>query len=161
MNAVLETLEPFTPAEPISHILANYFNKFVRYWSRNAEVRYLGEAQDVTVEMPIERCVRWEGNAQGTLVVRCYDDFLKWLRETKGYKPLSFGTGKEILDELAGLYGTYLIHNFWKADLLKIKSLNIQSTSPEKWPDNEPDAAFCLLVEGHPVEIRFWMGNTN
>ena len=158
MPETLEILEPHTPAGPVSHILANYFNKFVGYWSKGAEVRFLGEAQDIPLEMPVERRVKWEGNARGTVVIRCYDGFLKWLKKNKGYKPLNFGTEKEILNEMAGLFSTYLIRNFWEPGLLKISPLSIEESSPGEWPAGRAEAAFSLIVEGHPVEIRFWMG---
>ena len=159
MNETLERLEPHTPAGPVSHILANYFHKFVHYWSKGAQVRFLGEAQEFPVEMPIERAVRWEGNARGTVVVRCYEGFVKWLKKNKGYKPLNFGTENEMLNEMAGLFSTYLIHNFWEAESLKISPLKIDPSNPQLWPAGRAEAAFSLVVEGHPVEIRFWMEN--
>ncbi len=159
MPETLERLEPFTPAAPLPHILANYFAKFVRYWSKQAEVRYLGPAQDIPLEMPIERSVRWEGNARGTVVVRCYEGFAKWLKKNKGYKPLNFGTENEMMNEMAGLFSTYLIHNFWESEQLRISPIQIKTSRQEEWPEGQADAAFSLLVEGHPVEIRFWAEN--
>jgi len=120
-------------------------------------VRYLGEAQDMPLEMPVERRVRWTGNAGGTVVIRCYEGFLKWLKGNKGYKPLNFGTEKEMLNEIAGLFATYLIKNFWKAERLSISPLEIQPSSSEEWPDRPAEAAFSVLVEGNPVEIRLWL----
>lgn len=153
----IEKLEPFTPAIPIPHIMANFFQKFVNYWALKTSVKYLGELQDWPVDMPVELCVRWKGNASGTVVFRCYDGFVKWLNKNKGYKPLNFATEKEMLNEMVGLYCTYLIYNFWRPELLKISPILTRPCTPEEWPTQYPDAAFGLLVDGNPVEIRLWV----
>jgi hypothetical protein len=152
----LQRLEPNTPAMPPSHILANYFQKFIKYWT-GSNVRYLGELQDNVVEMPVEWSVRWEGNASGMLVIRCYDDFVSWTSRSKSYKPLRFCTGKEIFNEMVAQYAVYLIHNFWRPDLLEIGPIQPRLSTPEEWPSSSPEAAFSVLIEDHPVEIRFWM----
>jgi hypothetical protein len=159
MLETLERLEPFTPAAPVNHIMANYFNKFIRYWSKDAEIRYLGDAHELALQMPIERRVYWDGNAQGTLVVRCHENFMEWLKKNKGNKRLNFETSGQCLNEMVELYATYLINNFWRPESLKIGPLSTQPSRPEDWPGRQADAAFCLSVEGHPVEIRFWMGD--
>jgi len=157
MQATIERLEPFTPAMPISHIMANFFQKFIKYWMSKSEVKYLGELQEWPVDMPVERCVRWNGNARGMVVFRCYEGFVKWLKENKGYKPLNFGSENEMLNEMVGLYCTYVINNFWRPELLKIGPILTKPCTLEEWPTLSPDAAFSLLVEGNPVEIRLWM----
>ena len=86
MIQTLERLEAFTPAMPIPHILANYFQKLIRYWTKT-DVRYLGEIEDVALDMPVELCVRWNGNANGMLVIRCYEDFPKWLKSRRVISP--------------------------------------------------------------------------
>jgi hypothetical protein len=160
MNQTMERLEPNTPTMPISHILAGYFQKFIHYWSKG-EVRYLGELREEPVDMPVELCVRWNGNARGMLVIRCYEEFVHWLSQGKGYKPVSFYTGKEIMNEMVSQYCVYLIHNFWRPELLEIGPIQPRASIPEDWPKSAPETAFSLLVEDHPVEIRFWINPEN
>jgi hypothetical protein len=156
MNATLERLESHTPSKPISHILANYFQKFISYWTQT-NLRFLGDLQEEVVDMPVEICMHWNGNASGTLIIRCYDDFLKWFSVSKSYRPLSICTGKEVLNEMIAEYCTYLICNFWQPELLEIRTMSPRPCRPEDWPSETPVAAFGVLVEKHPVEIRFWM----
>jgi hypothetical protein len=156
MINTMERLEPFTPAMPVSHILANYFQKLIRYWAKT-NVRFLGDIGEDVLPMPVELCVRWAGNASGMLVIRCYDDFVKWLKKGKGYKPANLSSEKEILNEMVAQYGVYLIHNFWKSELLKIGPILTRPCRPEEWPARPATAAFSVLVEDHPVEIRLWL----
>ena len=93
----------------------------------------------------------------GVMIIRCYDDFIKWFNQNKNYRPLNVCTGKEMLHEMISEYCTYVICNFWKPELLKIKAPLPRPCRPEDWPFRTPDAAFGVLVEKHPVEIRFWM----
>jgi len=159
MIQTLERLEPFTPATPISHILANYFQKLIRYWAQT-DVRYLGEIEDVALDMPVELCVRWNGNASGMLVIRCYEDFPKWLKRSKGYKPLNVCTEKEMMNEMVAQYGVYLVHNFWNPELLKIGPMVARPCQQQEWPAHPADAAFSVLAHDHPVEIRLWLDHS-
>jgi hypothetical protein len=156
MIATMERLEPNTPTMPVSHLMANFFQKFAKHWT-GTDVRYLGDLQEEVLEMPVEICVKWKGNAQGTLIIRCYDDFIQWFAKSKVYKPLSVCTGKEMLNEMIGEYCTYVICNFWDPRLLEITAPQPRPCGPGDWPSNKPAAAFGVLVEKHPVEIRFWM----
>ncbi len=156
MIATLERLEPNTPTMPISHLLANFFQKFIKYWTQT-DIQFLGNLQEEVVEMPVELCVRWNGNARGTLIIRCYDDFIKWFTQNKNYKPLNVCTGKEILIEMISEYCTYVVCNFWKPELLEIGPLLPRPCHQEDWPSQLPAAAFGVLVGKHPVEIRFWI----
>jgi hypothetical protein len=107
--------------------------------------------------MPVELAVRWTGNASGLLVLRCYKDFAKWLKRSKGYKPVNLGTEKEMMHEMVAQYSTYLVHNFWDSQLLKIAPMVAGPSRPEEWPVQTADAAFSVLVGDHPVEIRLWL----
>jgi hypothetical protein len=156
MLTTLEKLQPNTPTKPISHILANYFQKFINYWT-HTDVRFLGELQEGIVDMPVEICVRWKGNAQGTMIIRCYEDFLIWFNKNKSYKPLNVCTGKEMLYEMIGEYCIYVVCNFWNPKLLEIGPLLPRPCRLEDWSDQTAEAAFGVLVNNHPIEIRFWM----
>ena len=155
MKATLEKLEPLTPSKPVSHLLANLFQKFMKYWTQT-DIRFLGNLPEEIVDMPVELCVRWNGNVRGTLIIRFHDDFMKWFNENKNYRPLNICAGKEMLNEMIAEYCAYLISNFWKPELVKIGPLLPRPCRPEDWPTQAPAAAFGVLVDQHPVEIRFW-----
>jgi hypothetical protein len=155
MFTTLERLEPNTP-KPLSHILASYFQKFINYWTQT-DIRFLGDLRGEMVDMPVEICVRWNGNIRGTLIVRCDDDFTKWFSRNRNVRFSDACTGKEMLDEMIAEYGAYLICNFWKPELLEIGPLLPRPCRPEDWPVETPAAAFGVLVDKHPVEIRFWI----
>src|SRR5579863_2179150 len=96
MFTTLERLEPNTP-KPLSHILASYFQKFINYWTQT-DIRFLGDLRGEMVDMPVEICVRWNGNIRGTLIVRCDDDFTKWFSRNRNVRLSDACTGKEMLD---------------------------------------------------------------
>jgi hypothetical protein len=142
---------------PHSRDLAVHFEKFVKYWAGRAAVEYLGPTSGDTVDMPVEVSVRWKGSVGGTLVIRCYRDFLKWLMESRDYKPLNLFTEKEIFHEMSTLYCVYLIQYFWLSEIFEMGLVLPRFSTPQDWPLREPDATCGLLVEQNPVEIRLWM----
>jgi hypothetical protein len=151
-----EKLEPFTPAVPITYILANLFNKFMKYWT-NSEVEYLGVLKDKPLEMPVEISIPWNGNTHGTLTIRCQEGFIQWLSKCKSDESANALTENEIFNKTVRHFCAYVIHTFWKSEHLRIGPLLPISSRPEVWPSDSPDAAFSVRVEQHPVEIRLWM----
>ena len=77
--------------------------------------------------------------------------------KSKGYKPLNVCTEKEMMNEMVAQYGIYLVHNFWKPELLRIGPMLVRPCQPRDWPSLPSSAAFSVLVGEHPVEIRLWM----
>ncbi len=144
-------------AIPHSMDLAVHFEKFVKYWAGKAGVEYLGPVAEDPIEMPVEVSVRWKGSMGGTLVIRCYPDFLKWLMESRDYKPLNLCTEKEIFHEMSTLYCVYLIQYFWISDLFELGLVLPRASTSRDWPVREPDSTCGLLVEQNPVEIRLWI----
>ncbi len=120
LEAIVEKFEPPQTQAPIAIPLFDgpgqyIYNRFVNYWA-GADVEYLGQVSDETMDMPVEMMVRWKGSVGGTLVIRCFSDFLKWLPESRTYKTLNLCTGKEIFSEMTTLYCIYLIQQFWLSD---------------------------------------------
>ncbi len=84
LTATRKQCFPRTPTSiPCSMELAMYFEKFVKYSREKAETEYLGYTSDDTLDMPVEVCVRWTGSVGGTLVTRCYREFLDWLMQSR------------------------------------------------------------------------------
>lgn len=151
------TLERTTPSLlPCSLDLATCFHKFVKYWA-GADVDYLGYAAEGPLEMPVEVTIRWKGSVSGTLVIRCYQGFLDWLKDSRDYKPLYLCTEKEIFNEMNTLYCIHLIQSFWLTEIYQLGPIVPRPSTPESWPVREPDATCGLLVEQNPVEIRLWV----
>jgi|SRR5579872_4356418 len=144
-------------AIPHSMDLAMHFEKFVKYWAGKAEVDYLGPAAEGPMDMPVEVSVRWKGSVSGTLVIRCYHEFLDWLMESRDYKPLNLCTVKEIFHEMSTLYCVYLIQYFWLSEIFEMGLVLPRLSTPKDWPVPEPDATSSLLVDQNPVEIRLWI----
>jgi len=143
-------------AIPCSMDLARHFHRFVKYWA-GTDVDYLGQASDNPMEMPVELVVRWKGSVGGTLVLRCFPDFLTWLPESRAYKPLNLCTGMEIFTEMTTLYCIYLIQQFWLTENFELGPILLRPSTPAQWPAREPHATCGILVDHHPVEIRLWM----
>ena len=143
-------------AIPCSMDLAKHFDRFVKYWA-GANMEYLGQVSDHTIEMPVELMVRWKGSVSGTLVIRCFPDFIEWLTESRDYRPLNLCTGKEIFREMTTLYGIYLIQQFWLTENFELGPILPRSSTQAQWPAREPHATCSLLVDNNPVEIRLWM----
>lgn len=151
-----QTRSALPAAIPCSMDLAKHFHHFVKYWA-GKDVDYLGEAAEGPVEMPVELAVRWNGSVKGHLVVRCFPEFMKWLSESRDYKPLHLCTGNEIFSEMATLYCIYLIQQFWLSEDFQMGPILPRPSTPAHWPAREPHATCSLLVENNPVEIRLWM----
>jgi hypothetical protein len=145
------------PPVPDSMELAVHFEKFVKYWGGEAEVEYLGHAPGDAIHMPVEVAVRWKGTVGGTLVIRCYHEFLEWLMNSRDYKPLYLCSEKEIFNEMCTLYCVHLIKHMWLSEIFEMGLVLPGPSSPTSWPLREPDSTCSLLVEQCPVEIRFWM----
>jgi len=143
-------------AIPCSMDLATHFQKFVDYWAGGG-VDYLGTAPDDTVEMPVEVSLKWKGPVAGTLVIRCFPEFLGWLKESRAYKPLHLCTEKEIFNEVSTLYCIYLIQSFWIKEASELGLILPRPSGPKDWPRREPDATCSLLAGPNPVEIRLWV----
>ena len=162
---MLDTLSPakeqlfrgIPAAIPHPMDLAMHFQKFVKYWAGKAEVEYLGPTGANTIDMPVEVSVRWKGSVSGTLVIRCYREFLNWLMESRDYKPLNLCTEKEIFHEMSTLYCVYLIQYFWISELFELGLVLPRPSTPQNWPVRDPDSTCSLLVEQNPVEIRLWL----
>ena len=152
----LLSAELHLPVIPCSMDLAQYFQKFIKHWA-GMEVEYLGQAPDGPVEMPVEMTIRWKGAVAGTLVIRAYGDFLKWLMESRDYKPLNLCTGKEIFHEMGSLYCVFLIQHFWISEASELGLLFPRASSTGDWPRREPDSTCGILVANNPVEIRLWL----
>jgi len=143
-------------AIPSSLELAEHFQRFVKYWA-GSDVEYRGRASEDAVEMPVELMVRWKGSVGGTLVVRCYPNFIHWLSESRDYRPLNLFTGKKIFSEMATLYSLYLIQQFWLTENFELGPVLPRPSTRSQWPAREPHATCALWVEDNPVEIRLWM----
>ncbi len=158
------TQEPKIPAfeetkpaiMPCSMDLAAHFQKFVDYWSKGG-VEYLGTVSDEPLDMPMEVTLKWKGPVGGTLVVRCYPEFLNWLKESRDYRPLNLCTEKEIFNELTTLYCIFLIHSFWIREISALGLILPRPSTPKDWPLREPDATCSILAGTNPVEIRLWV----
>jgi hypothetical protein len=145
-----------TPSIPCSMELATHFQKFVEYWA-GVGVDYLGMAPDDPLEMPVEVSLKWKGPITGTLIIRCFPEFLHWLKESRDYKPLHLCTQKEIFHEMSTLYCIYLIQSFWIKEASELGLILPRASRPSDWPRREPDATCSLLAGHNPVEIRLWM----
>jgi hypothetical protein len=156
MTSNLLTSDLHIPVVPHSMDLAKHFQKFVEYWA-GAGIEYLGMASDEPIDMPVEVSLRWKGSISGTLVIRCYPEFLKWLTESRDYKPLHLCTEKEIFNEMSTLYCVYLIQYFWIAELFELGLILPRPSTSSDWPLREPDSTCSMLVEHNPVEIRLWV----
>ncbi|MGH7740123.1 MAG: hypothetical protein ACREL1_08260 [bacterium] len=153
----LEEIEvPSTEPIPCSMELAVRFQRFIKYWAQ-AEVDYLGYAPDDNLDLPVEISVRWTGSVKGTLVIRCYPEYLKWLADSRAYKPLNLCTEKEIFNEMGTLYGIYLIQHFWLSEIFELGPVLARPSTPDTWPRREPDSTCSLLVGSNPLEIRLWV----
>jgi hypothetical protein len=142
---------------PNSMDLAMCFEKFVKYWGQNPELEYLGPTNDVTLDMPVEISVRWKSSVGGTIVIRCFPEFLDWLMESREYKPLFLSTPKEIFYEMCALYCVHLIKNFWVDEISEMGLVLPKPSTSTDWPVREPDSTCSLLVGQAPLEIRLWM----
>lgn len=136
--------------------LAKCFQRFVEYWAGRS-VDFLGQVPDEIVEMPVEVSLKWKGPVGGTLVIRCYREFLTWLRDSRDYKPLHLCTEKEIFNEMATLCCLHVIQSFWIKDIAGLGLILPRPSTPEAWPLREPDATCSLLAGPNPVEIRLWV----
>ena len=144
-------------AVPKSMDLAVHFEKFVEYWAGKNPVDYLGPVGDPPCDMTAEVTLRWMGTVSGTLVIRCHQDFLLWLKSVRSYKPSHLSTEKEIFHEMATLYVVYLIQSFWLSEIFELGLIIPRPSTPDQWPVREPNVTCSLLAGDHPVEIRFWM----
>jgi hypothetical protein len=153
----------FQPAKsaplPSSMDLATHFQKFVKYWA-DADLQYLGPIREDVSNMPVEVSVKWKGTIGGRIVIRCRPEILKWLRESRDYKPLNLCTENEIFNEMSSLYAVYLIYSFWMSDFSEMGLILPRPSTAADWPHKEPDATCALSVQNNLVEIRLWVGAT-
>lgn len=124
-------------AIPCSMDLAKHLHRFVKYWA-GADVEFLGQVSDETMDMPVELMVRWKGSVSGTLVIRCFDDFPQWLTESRTYKPLNLCTGREIFNEMTTLYCIYLIQQFWLTENFELGPILPRPAPPSNGRSGNP-----------------------
>jgi hypothetical protein len=134
--------------------LFSLFETFIHTWGAGSveELDILGKSTDFS----IERMVQLTGTLEGLLVLRASPAFVVWLRNKRGFLTGDF-KGDEIFNEMVSFYCLHLFHDFWKPDNFKIGPIKPRFSTPEDWPSKKFDHACCLLVEGHPVEIRLWL----
>jgi hypothetical protein len=140
---------------PRSLDLFTLFKGFVQYWA-GGDVECRGQILEDQREMPEELKIRWKGSLSGTLVIRCQSPFLQWLEEKRNSRLPRPGNGREFFCDMTVLYCIYLIQNFWVSELFELGLILPRPSSPRDWPAREPDATCRLLVDTHPLEIRFW-----
>ncbi len=135
--------------------LSTLFRGFVQYWA-GGDAEYNGQALEDREDMPEEIKIRWKGSLSGILVIRCQRSFLKWLEEKRNSKLPRSGSGRELFNEMATLYCIYLVQNFWVSELFELGLILPRPSAPRDWPPRDPNATCQLLVDTHPLEIRFW-----
>ena len=142
---------------PRSLDLALLFDKFIQYWAGKAEVEFVDQALDRPLNEILEVCVRWKGSVTGTLVIRCYSEFLKWLVANRGPNPPHELNDNQSFKEMGSLYCVYLIQNYWLSSIFELGLVLPHFSTVQDLPQGPSNSTCRLRVEKNPVEIRLWI----
>ena len=134
------------------------FREFIRYWTGfNTSIPESYSSQGP--KDPVEYFTRWNGSANGTLVLRTSQHFTEKLAQNSQEKGANVG-GHARLQEMATLYSIFLVRYAWMDDLFELGPILARPSQSALWPSGEPHAFCAIDVEGEPVEIRLWLGHS-
>lgn len=144
-------------ANPVPHSLeiAILFKDFIHYWM-GWQV-HLDEDPGVISDGK-EWQIAIRGPFQATLAVRCNVPLMGALWENQLAFGRDFPTAESALREMAVLFATHLIRTFWKDRFMELEPLIARPTVSREKPSSFQCHTYCsFLLNGEPLELRFWM----
>ena len=148
----------FSPPFPHSLELTVLFREFVHYWTGLATAIPESKTRQTLVD-PVEYAARWTGSIKGTLVLRASPGFPEKLAQVFEEKGVNTG-GNSLLQEMTALYSIFLVHYTWVDELFELGPILARPSNSSLWPSSEPHSFCAVEVEGEPVEIRLWIGDS-
>ncbi len=136
--------------------LGHLFERTIRSWGGQSVFHLDSDLADIAY-LPLERMAYLTGSVRGILVLRTSAEFGAWLRQQRNDTPLGRYSEAELFEELLSLYTLCVFHHFWDPEDFQIGPIHPFRSIPADWPDGPSQASCSLAVEGHPVEIRFWL----
>lgn len=136
--------------------LGHLFERTVRSWGARDITHLDTQLTDITY-LPLERMAYLTGSVRGILVLRGSSEFGAWLKRQRSETPLGRYNEGELMEELLSLYILCVFHHFWNPDDFQVGPIHPFRSIPADWPEHQPIASCSLAVEGHPLEIRFWL----
>lgn len=148
----------YSPRLPHALELTVLFREFVHYWTGfSTVIPEPGPPQGPAD--PVEFATRWNGSVKGTLVLRASRGFLEKLAQNFQEKGAN-ACGNALLQEMTTLYSIFLVHYAWMDELFELGPILARPSQPSLWPSGKPHASCAVEVEGEPVEIRLWLGDS-
>lgn len=129
--------------------------RILRSWGAE-QIRELDFDPQAATELSLERAVKLTGTLEGVLVVRCAPEFAAWLRGLRQSSALGRYPEEEVFEEMISLFCLYLFHDLWNPDSFDIGPIHTIPSSPQTWPEGEPQNSCALDVEGMRLELRLW-----
>ena len=138
--------------------LGHLFERTVRSWGARTIFHLDSNLTDIDY-LPLERMSYLTGSVNGILVLRSSSEFGAWLKQQRNETPLGRYNEGELFEELLSLFSLYVFHHFWNPEIFQIGPIHPFRSIPADWPGKNPSASCAIAVEGHPVEIRFWLSD--
>jgi len=136
--------------------LFHLFEESLLHWGKVDCAQLEWRGFEGPAKLLLERRLDFTLPHDGTLVVRCPEDFSSFLSDTVyGKREVALGR-EEALQEVMVLFWYRLACKFWKADPGKFRPALFKPSLPLDWPGRQPDVACLLMVQKFPVEVLLW-----